>query len=473
MPPEHYEEACMPGFARESLRTVLGFALTLSVFASSAFTETPAQQKAKAQKLYVQALGQEKEQKFADAAATMAQAIELQPMNDAYLGYTAQLYSKAGKYREAIDHAQQAIKLKPKVPAYYGIAMMCGYESQDYETARENATKVMEFGARAGPANLESARIILAYLSLRKGDPDFRAIDKHALKASELHEDSIDSLAEYLVRPAKTDLEKTRAIFRWITDRIAYNAEGFFKKEYGDNSPASVLKTRKAVCQGYSELFQAIGKKAGLDVVVVSGDAKSPFGGGLGHAWTAVKIDDKYRLLDSTWGAGYVDGKTQSFRKEFKEYYFLTPAENLILSHMPKDPKWQLLDKPVTGEEFSKWRDVGGPLLMAGANPIDIRNQLSAKPDFEFVNTYTMAGTRVVLKKVPLQKKLAPGAQSFQLEAYGFKELVFIHNKKFTPLARNGSVFHGQLPVQVGELKISGKKLSGGSYWTILEYHVE
>jgi tetratricopeptide (TPR) repeat protein len=463
----------MPGIARGNLPT-LGFAFVLAVLLpSSALTETPAQQRAKAQRLYAQATVQEKEKNFAAAAQMMAEAIELQPKNDLFLSYAAQLESRAGQHDQAIAHAQQAIKLKPKVPLHYAVAMMCGHEAQDYDTARENATKVIEFGAKAGPANVDNARIILAYLNSRKGEHDFRAIDRHALKAPPLVEDSVESLAEYLVRPAKNDLEKTRAIFRWMTDRIAYNAEGFFKKELGDNSPAAVLKSRKAVCQGYSELFEAIGKKAGLDVVLVTGDAKSPFAAGGGHAWNAVKIDDKYRLLDSTWGAGYVDGKEQKFIKEFKEYYFLVPAESLIFSHMPRDPKWQLLDKPVTGEEFSKWRDVGGPLLMCGASPIEIRKHLGEKPDFPFVKSYTMAGTRVVLKKAPLQAKLASGVQTFQLEAYGFRELVVIHNKKFTPMARNGNVFQIQMPAQNGELKISGKKLSGDSYWTILEYQVE
>ncbi|MCS7045368.1 MAG: transglutaminase-like domain-containing protein, partial [Gemmataceae bacterium] len=55
----------------------------------------------------------------------------------------------------------------------------------------------------------------------------YKAIDQHALKAPPEAEASLDSLAEYLAKPCKTDRDKARAIYRWITDRIAYDVERF------------------------------------------------------------------------------------------------------------------------------------------------------------------------------------------------------------------------------------------------------
>src|SRR5262249_29933569 len=45
-------------------------------------------------------------------------------------------------------------------------------------------------------------------------------IDKHALAATADDEASLDQLAQYLARPCKSDRDKARAIYRWITDRI-------------------------------------------------------------------------------------------------------------------------------------------------------------------------------------------------------------------------------------------------------------
>ena len=55
----------------------------------------------------------------------------------------------------------------------------------------------------------------------------FAEIDKHALAAPESVEKSIPELAKYLVQPCKTDKEKVRAFFRWITDKVSYDTKRY------------------------------------------------------------------------------------------------------------------------------------------------------------------------------------------------------------------------------------------------------
>src|SRR5579859_2355769 len=52
---------------------------------------------------------------------------------------------------------------------------------------------------------------------------DFTEIDRHALDTPKSAERSIAGLAAYLIRPARDDREKARALFRWITANIAYD----------------------------------------------------------------------------------------------------------------------------------------------------------------------------------------------------------------------------------------------------------
>ncbi len=185
----------------------------------------------------------------------------------------------------------------------------------------------------------------------------FVEIDNHALKTPSSEEVSITKLSKYLTSTSKNDLEKTRAIYRWITDRIAYDTKSFFEDSSGDVTPEKVLSSKVAVCEGYSNLFNEIAREAGLETVKINGFSKgfSYYPGKKlnkeDHAWNAVKIDGEWRLLDSTWGSGVVVGK--NFKKDFNDFYFLTLPEKFINDHLPSDPKWQLVSKPISPDEFS------------------------------------------------------------------------------------------------------------------------
>ncbi|MBI4297969.1 MAG: hypothetical protein HY676_05500 [Chloroflexi bacterium] len=183
-------------------------------------------------------------------------------------------------------------------------------------------------------------------------------IDAHALSAPSIAESSVKSLAAYLVSPTLNDFEKSRTIFRWITENISYDAIAFFTKNLGDQSAETTLRKRTAVCGGYSALFQALGRAAGLEVVTVEGWAKgygydlSELNGETNHAWNAVRIDGRWYLVDSTWGAGALT-EAGNFKPEFKPYYWLTPPAQFIVNHLPEDSQWQLLPTLISKAEYA------------------------------------------------------------------------------------------------------------------------
>lgn len=188
---------------------------------------------------------------------------------------------------------------------------------------------------------------------------NWERIDTHALKTPNHVENSVQTLANYLVEPAENEHEKVRAIFRWVTQNIAYDTEGYFSGQYGDLSPDGVLKSRSAVCDGYAGLFDMLGKAAGLEVVKVIGYSKGysyavgdQLDGASNHAWNAVMIDNKWYLLDATWGAGYL-GDNNKFVRKFQNHYFLTPPDEFIYDHLPSDAQWQLLEQPVSKQDYA------------------------------------------------------------------------------------------------------------------------
>jgi hypothetical protein len=186
----------------------------------------------------------------------------------------------------------------------------------------------------------------------------YEEIDRHALSAPASSEVSVQSLAAYLIEPAKNDREKARAIFRWITDNIDYNVEVFFKGGTGPTNSEDVLKSRKSVCYGYSDIFLSLAREAGMQAVRISGYGKGygyqpgeNFMGPANHAWNGVMINGSWYLIDSTWGAGYV-GRDRKYVRRFDDHFFMTPPSQFIYDHFPDDTRWQLLDRPVSKPEY-------------------------------------------------------------------------------------------------------------------------
>lgn len=184
----------------------------------------------------------------------------------------------------------------------------------------------------------------------------YAEIDRYALETPPAKEKNAETLGAYLAAGAHNDEEKMRAIYRWVTDRISYDAKAFFANDLPDSSSPVTLSRRTAVCGGYAVLVRDLGKAAGLKVELVEGYAS-----GLGaradekenHAWNAVKLNGGWHLLDATWGAGDL-GDDHEFHKNFEEFYFLTPAERMLVTHFPTDSKWQLTLPPISREEFTR-----------------------------------------------------------------------------------------------------------------------
>ncbi|MHB9036250.1 MAG: transglutaminase domain-containing protein [Armatimonadota bacterium] len=234
------------------------------------------------------------------------------------------------------------------------------------------------------------AALHLPALSAVCDESRFAQIDQYVAQTPDYAEASVNSLADYLVKSApkelsnagrkthagnqnsfsieasgqpplgaQNDTEKARAIYSWIIHNVDFDPVIYASGKYGDQKPEAVLKSRKTVCGGFAGLFEALAKRAGLQVAVIPG-----FSRGKGyypgvksdrrdHAWNAVMLDGKWHLLDTIWGAGYVDANNLFVRKPC-EHYFLTPPERFISDHFPEDPNWQLLDKPVSKDDYDR-----------------------------------------------------------------------------------------------------------------------
>ncbi len=161
---------------------------------------------------------------------------------------------------------------------------------------------------------------------------------------------SLEALYKDIVLPQYSSTDRVRAISMWIIYNIAYDVTYTHSK-----TPFETLKRRKGVCQSYAEFFKALCDIAQIECHIIVGYGKnhnSLIGKPVrsNHAWNTVKINNKYYLFDLTWASGYVDGN--SFTQNYNSRYFMASPEDFILNHLPDDNKWQLLDKPVSENEF-------------------------------------------------------------------------------------------------------------------------
>lgn len=183
---------------------------------------------------------------------------------------------------------------------------------------------------------------------------DYRKADSIALNFPKIKYKSYTEIAGPLTDNLDSDHEKFRAIFRWIAENIKYS--------YSNRTcdPDKVIKKGKAVCSGYSSLLQAMCESVGLESMIITGYSKtavSDINKGLtktDHAWNAIKLYDKWYLVDVTWAWGYHETKTKKFIKEYNNNYFLTDPDFFYKKHLPKDKKLFLTEKTIKKSDFIK-----------------------------------------------------------------------------------------------------------------------
>jgi hypothetical protein len=165
---------------------------------------------------------------------------------------------------------------------------------------------------------------------------------------------SISSIAGFINASFPSEYDKIRAIFYWITQNISYAPELMYSFTNSDDRSKlarDVFDNRSGVCIGYAVLFDTLCKLTNVNSFIVLGSTKQSFlPSVIGHAWNAVKIWDEWQFVDPTWGSGYLNGNR--FIKKRNNHYFLPDHEKLIHTHLPVDPIWQLLKRPVTLYQF-------------------------------------------------------------------------------------------------------------------------
>ncbi|MFL5815726.1 MAG: transglutaminase domain-containing protein [Bdellovibrionia bacterium] len=147
----------------------------------------------------------------------------------------------------------------------------------------------------------------------------------------------IVELAQKLTRGKASDYEKARAIHDWVASTLSYDEDGVLDKSYTSRSldALTALQSKVTVCEGYSALYAAIARAAGIRTRIVTGKAyprrNAPAGASdeqicqantPGHGWNEVFVNNRWISVDTTFDSGYSSGRTNADFVHFepKEY---------------------------------------------------------------------------------------------------------------------------------------------------------
>lgn len=193
--------------------------------------------------------------------------------------------------------------------------------------------------------------------------------------------DSTEELAKKIDKDFKTDYDKARAIYSWIAFNIKYDYAAFLNppqamrfsyrneaekqkkiQEFNNQTLQKAFRSKKAVCEGFTLLFQHLTALVEIKSEIIRGDSKTRLADigrkntSSNHAWNIALIDGKWRLIDVTWGQGYYDGNKGRMVKDFDPAYFDTEPDYFFAKHFPDSGSF--LNKKLNKDEF-----LNGPLI--------------------------------------------------------------------------------------------------------------
>lgn len=201
---------------------------------------------------------------------------------------------------------------------------------------------------------------------------DYKSIELYVDSVSfQKNNFSFEKLVPEIVKSDWGDESKVFAIFYWIASNIKYDNEGFNTGKWihytSDYDMANdTYKYKKGVCSGYSYLFKFMCAKIGVEAKVINGYSRTDiFQAGLpiertNHSWNIVKISGNWQFVDATWAS------ITSEEGKINNYYFLTPPIEFVANHFPEEEDLQLLEKPISKEQFDNYPFISSDYFMSG-----------------------------------------------------------------------------------------------------------
>ena len=159
----------------------------------------------------------------------------------------------------------------------------------------------------------------------------------------------------YVCRPHRSDVQRLRAIFTWVAERITWEED--FE---GQVDTRRVVHTKRGCSEEIAVMVRDMCSAVGLHAEVVRGYLKSP-GEVLdldtvarpNHWWNAVIVDGEWRIMDCSLASPTHPRRgfySASSAQVAEGWYFLARPMEICYSHIPLLPEQQHIVPPVEHE---------------------------------------------------------------------------------------------------------------------------
>lgn len=281
-----------------------------------------------------------------------------------------------------------------------------------------------------------------------------------------------------LTNGIQSDKEKAWLIYQWVVRHFRHDSK--LSAKIGDpdkHALEELFRFGGGSCAVYANVVQRLFDKAGLQARTVYGTAKSgaysrKFGSmPVNHVWNAVKIDGEWRVVDSTWGAGFVGD--QGFERSPNELFFLMPPEIAVLSHFDAKDQFGFQKRfGVTASVFIKIPEDAVYAVGVGFDPRELLNHQNRFAGADVVRTFDHTPGVFKVIEAPVQGRLPRRMVNLQLESDVFKEFVVVQGKKWIPLKKRGAMHSIEILPDRGELVVMARRQSSSDYEALLAYQV-
>ncbi|KLU88785.1 hypothetical protein MAPG_07768 [Magnaporthiopsis poae ATCC 64411] len=195
----------------------------------------------------------------------------------------------------------------------------------------------------------------------------------------------------YVCRPYRSEVQRLRAIFTWVAEKICWEDE--FE---GQIDTRRVIATKRGCAEEYAVLVLEMCAAVGLHCEVVRGYLKSPGEVpemGLmprsNHWWNAVVVDNEWRMIDCCLASPSNPRRSQyssASGSSADPWWFLARPSEICWTHIPEHHSQQHICPPVAHEILLNLPCACPPFFRSGIHMVDYNTSLTRIEDLEMVH---------------------------------------------------------------------------------------
>jgi hypothetical protein len=195
----------------------------------------------------------------------------------------------------------------------------------------------------------------------------------------------------YVCRPYRSDVQRLRAIFTWVAEKICWEED--FE---GEIDSRQVIQSKRACAEEYAVLVMEMCSAIGIHCEIVRGYLKAP--GDVpdlnmmprsNHWWNAVIVDNEWRFMDCCLASpsnprrgSYSSASSTS--ADF--WYFLARPLEICWTHVPEHHDQQHIVPPVAHETLLSLPCTTPSFFRQGIEMVDYNTCMSRIEDLEMVH---------------------------------------------------------------------------------------